>query len=152
MVEPLSDYFMKKFAGYEYESNDLFKRPILPYIMKKRESQGDMFIQIYSMDGLNKIKNYNEILNEFYYQAGDDEGFASTEGFQDSIFSLAFILDADDKGIQNRVDFIKDNYTDTIPEIENIGHGKENIVKTQKNDLKLSAVLLWPIMVMNMAI
>ena len=33
MVKPLSEYFTTKFTQYEYESNQLFERPILPYIM-----------------------------------------------------------------------------------------------------------------------
>ena len=136
MITPLYEYFTTKFSKYEYESNELFERPILPYIMKKQEGQGEMFILIYSMDGMNKITNYKEILTDFYFQANENEDFASNLGFQNSIFSLAFILDADDKGIANRVDYIKANYTEIVPEIENIGHGKDEISATGKKRFK----------------
>ncbi len=136
MVQPLKEYFITKFERYDYESSQLFNRPVLPWIMEKKEGQSNMYILLYSMDGLDKIDNYREIINDFYFQANNTEAFAEDNGFQDSTFSIGFIVDADDKGIKSRVDFIKNKFIDILPDMNGLNHGKEGIKTTNKKRFK----------------
>jgi len=138
MIKPLKEYFISQFDKYEYESNELLKRPILPWIYKKRESQGDnIYILLYSMDGLGKIDNIKPIIESFIYQQNADETFGDDQlPFSKSILSFAFFIDADNIGIKERVELIKKEFIKYFPEIEKLGHGKDAIVTTKVKPFK----------------
>ncbi len=139
MVSPLYEYFSSKISSFPYDSNLLFKRPILPWIMYKQEGQSKnaFYVLLYSMDGLDKPENYNEIIDDFGFQAQPEEDLAQEMLFQDSKLALVFILDADNNGIESRVDLIKERYSENLPvEMNLLGHGEDCIVETQKSIFK----------------
>ena len=135
MEQPLKGLFINKLKNYQYESKRLLQRPILPWIMLK-QGQGNVYALIYSMDGIDKKENYKEIIEEITdlnWRPNDEESLAS-ELTQENSFSLVFIVDADNKGIEFRVKQIIDNYKNLIPELEELGHGSGKIVT--KTDFK----------------
>jgi len=137
MIKPLKEFFISQFQQYEYKSNELLKRPILPWIMKKKESQTETYVLLYSIDGLFKIDNIKQVIKSFFYQGNENETFGNDQTpFFDSTFALTFFVDADDKGILERTEYIKEKFIDIFPEIINLKHNIEGIVRTDKKPFK----------------
>ena len=133
--EPLGSYLLHMFNDYEYEDFKVFERPPIPIILRKNSANSEIFCLIYSADGKNKINNYKQIITFFRDIASlssNPNKFALKSGVTSSI-SLCLFFDADKKGIRPTVEEVKNNYSNFLPEIEQIAHNTNIKTNTFKS-------------------
>jgi hypothetical protein len=118
-ASPINGYFSKKLKEYDYDSGTVFDRPIVPTILRRAHGNSVSFALIYSIEGDN-VGNYNEIIRDYklLLSANDDTNPYEKELIGNIVMSLVFILDADDKTVNDKVNYLKDNFTDHIPELQ----------------------------------
>lgn len=113
-------YFIRKLKTYQYDSANLRDLPILPLMLRRTEGQSDTYVFLYDMNGLDRVENYKEIIKDYQNLSGkshnDDDYEASRIPKMD--LALAFIYDIDDKSISERIEYVKDTFSDTIEEVQ----------------------------------
>ncbi len=123
-------YFINKIASYQYESKSLRDRPILPLILRRTSGQSNTFLLLYDMNGMNRINNYKEVIKDFR-QLSNTSSSNDFEGKQAKIdVALAFFYDLDRTPLTDRIDYIKNTYSDMIPELHYLSEQK-NIIDAQ---------------------
>lgn len=118
-------YFSKKLKSYDYDSSKLRDRPVLPLILKRVEGQSLSFILLYDMNGMNRVKNYREIIKDFQglsLKSGNDEDYESSLFKMD--IALAFIFDLDDKTKADRISYLRETYAESISELQYLSETK----------------------------
>lgn len=126
-------YFINKLRTYNYDSSRLRDRPILPIILRRTQGQSDTFLFLYDMNGMNRIENYREIIMDFNgltAMAASDNTYVQAKMTKIHI-AIAFIYDLDKKTSTNRIQYIKDNYADLIPELQYLS--ESNQITNSKN-------------------
>lgn len=121
-------YFINKLRSYQYDSSKLRDAPILPLILRRTQGQSDTYVFLYDMNGMARVENYKEIIKDFQGLSGKTQ---NEDDFEASRFkmdvALAFVYDIDDKSINERIDFLKETFSDTIQEIQYLKEDKSII-------------------------
>lgn len=120
LPSPLNKYYVNQMKNHPYEEmNSSGKLPNLPAMLKKE----DLFVQIYAMDGETNHGPIKKIIQDFidFTSGPDDVSFVvGPEAITCS--SFMFFYDADDKGIEYKVNLIKKNFEESIIGINKISH------------------------------
>ena len=116
---PLNSLFLQRIKNYDYDSSELLDRPMLPLIMRRSHGQQDSFLFLYSMDGLGRISDTKKIIGEYTKFISTNEDMESYL-LPPKRFSIALITDLDDFSIPQRLDFIKENFSDILPDINKL--------------------------------
>lgn len=115
-------YFINKLRTYQYDSANLRDLPILPMILRRTQGVSDTYAFLYDMNGMDRVDNYKEIIKDFQNlsrKSLQENDFAASHLKMD--VALAFIYDIDDKSSRERIDYIKETFSDTIEEIRYLG-------------------------------
>ena len=112
-------YFINKLRTYQYDSSKLRDMPILPLILRRIKGVSDTYVFLYDMNGMDRVDNYKEIISDFQNlsrKSLSEDDFAFSHLTMD--IALAFVYDIDDTSSSERVEYIKETFSDTIEEIK----------------------------------
>ncbi len=111
---PFNSHFASILKNFEYQSGNLFGKPALPTIL----GIDNNFVLLYGVGGITKVAETKIIINNYIALLN-----SSTLNPDRNIeVSIAFIIDADDKGIENRTMEIRKNYSDIFIDLDNLKH------------------------------
>jgi len=116
---PFDKHFESILKNFEYQSGNIFGKPALPIILKNNES----YILLYGVGGVTKVPETKRIINNYIALLN-----SSTLNRNKEIEStIAFIVDADNEGIENRTNDIAKNFAETFSKITQLQHN--NIIE-----------------------
>jgi hypothetical protein len=115
--QPLKDLFTKQLVKFDYDNSRLRKGPNLPVIFKQPNNH-QQFAILYAIDGLRNIEKAKEVI--FNYRTAIEFGVFDEDYKID--LSLCMIFDADDVGVDGRIDEMVEQYKDNIENLENAKH------------------------------
>ncbi|MBJ2174392.1 hypothetical protein JBL43_09100 [Aureibaculum sp. A20] len=115
--QPLKDLFINQIGKFDYDNNRLRKGPNLPVIFKQ-PNKHHQFAILYAIDGIRNIEKAKEVI--FNYRTAIEFGEIDEKKKID--LSLCMIFDADDVGIEKRIEQMIEQYKDKIENIENAKH------------------------------
>ena len=119
MPSPLNNYFSNTLKNRNYEELNLESiKPPLPTIMKK----DDFLILFYPLGGDSKVDSAKEIIKNYLDFIVNDDEPTFGEDIEIDNFSFSFFYDSDNKGIEKRVNEIKNNFRDIFNQIDNLTH------------------------------
>lgn len=110
----LQQHILSIFKSFNYEEKNLYQKPMLPTLAY--HSADDIFLLLYPLGGDGKIEEARQIITAFQ----DLLIAPQSSQFGDNEFALSFIYDADDKGIDSRLQNIKTNFKILLPELDKI--------------------------------
>ena len=119
--KPVGDYLIKKIRDFEYDESRLRDGPKLPIILKKKKSKNVIYAILYSIDGLNSqgLTRAKELIKDYL----DLITLGRTvPGFSKSKMSLGFIFDSDSHGLEQRCEWVKNQFSDEHLDLSNLNH------------------------------
>lgn len=118
--QPLQKFFLQQVKGFEYDNNRLRKGPNLPIIYRQLKNH-QQFAIVYSIDGLRNIDKAKHVIQN--YRTAIEFGLKGSSEMSINL-SLCILMDADDVGIEERVNQMKEEYRDTVKNIDEVSHNQ----------------------------
>lgn len=122
--EPVSSYLLSQIQGYEYDENRLREGPKLPIILRNNRGQNTLFAILYAIDGINNsginaakklVEDYSVLINFGRKHPDKNEPIE---------MSLGFVFDADKEGIDNRVNWVKEQFTEDFMDLSELNNSE----------------------------
>lgn len=136
MVKPLDSFFNSYLKSYNYETERVLSRPLLPVILRRNDGQKNDFALLYSMDGMNKVSNYRYVIDKYKKLINSSQSdFGGGEDLPEMKISFAFVFDMDQSTLADRIELAKVNFSGNIDELKYL-----TIDKAITNTNKISAV------------
>ena len=132
--EILNKYFTNLFKKFEYlEEKKFYQTPFLPrYVLKSKED--DIYILLYMLNSVSNIKNSIPIIEEFRDYTEDSFDFEKID------IGINFILDAEDKTVEKRINIIKQELKETLIISDNLQNGQ---ISKNINNFKFIGIFIF---------
>ena len=116
---PLKEYFSNKLKDFDYDAGTVFDRPLVPVILRRAHGNSLTYALLYSVEGDN-VENYSEIISDYKVLMSnqEDEDSYERELLGETFISLIFLLDADNKSVNEKIEYLKEHFRGLIPQIE----------------------------------
>jgi hypothetical protein len=125
--EPIGGYLLSQIQGYEYDENRLRDGPKLPIILENKRGQNTFFAILYAIDGLNSsgVKSAKKVIKDYYHII--NFGRKHPEHYKPAEMSLGFVFDADKDGIENRVQWVKEQFSEAYIDLSELNN--DDVIK-----------------------
>lgn len=115
LPEPLYGYLKKSIDEFEYDSSRLRMGPLLPTVYVKN-AQGSVYAILYAIDGTGNIEKAKKVVSDYglLLRLGPKLKNWTLQ------LSLCFIFDSDQRGVDDTLDWVMNQFKDSINKVGNL--------------------------------